>query len=212
MRFVLWFARKTSVELKIVFATLAILLVLPLILVVIVSASGLAAASQALASLNPITHLVEVFDADGNKVHELELSTVWPTTGYVSDEFGTHDTIRRLLGLNRHTGIDIANERGLFGTPITTFMAGRVVMVDSVDDSSCGINVKIDHGHGISSLYCHMQSTPAIVNAEVKPGDIIGYMGSTGASTGSHLHFQTMVYGIPVNPRTFMVGQPTGTY
>src|SRR5690606_19371795 len=109
---------------------------------------------------------------------ELELSTVWPTTGYVSDEFGTHDTIRRLLGLNRHTGIDIANERGLFGTPITTSMAGRVVMVDSTDDSSCGINVKIDHGHGISSLYCHMQLTPAIVNTEVKPGDIIGYMGS----------------------------------
>jgi murein DD-endopeptidase MepM/ murein hydrolase activator NlpD len=212
MKFILWLTRKFSIELKIVIVTIFILLSLPIITVTILSVSGFAAASQALASINPVTKLVEIFDANGNKVREIELSTAWPATGYVSDEFGTLDTIRRLLGLGRHTGIDIANERGLSGTPVTTFLVGTVVMVDPVDDSACGKSVKVDHGNGIQSLYCHLDSTATSVNRPVKPGDLIGYMGNTGASTGPHLHFQISVYGIPVNPRTFMVGEPRGTY
>lgn len=212
MKFILWFTRKISIELKIVIVTIFILLTLPIITVTILSVSGFAAASQALASINPVTKLVEIFDANGNKVREIELSTAWPTTGYVSDEFGTLDTIRRLLGLGRHTGIDIANERGLSGTPVTTFLVGAVVMVDPVDDSACGKSVKVDHGNGIQSLYCHLDAPKTSVNQQVKPGDLIGLMGNTGASTGPHLHFQISVYGIPVNPRTFMVGEPRGTY
>lgn len=212
MKFVLWFTRKISIELKIVIITIFILLTLPIITVTILSVSGFAAASQALASINPVTKLVEIFDANGDKVREIELSTAWPTTGYVSDEFGTLDTIRRLLGLGRHTGIDIANERGLSGTPVTTFLVGTVVMVDPVDDTACGKSVKVDHGNGIQSLYCHLDAPKASVNQQVKPGDLIGLMGNTGASTGPHLHFQISVYGIPVNPRTFMVGEPRGTY
>jgi len=212
MKFILWFSRKISIELKIVIITIFILFTLPIITVTILSVSGFAAASQVLAAINPVTKLVEIFDANGNKVREIELSTAWPTTGYVSDEFGTLDTIRKLLGLGRHTGIDIANERGVSGTPVTTFLAGKVVMTDTVDDSACGKSIKVDHGNGIQSLYCHLQSPEASVNQEVKPGDLIGLMGSTGASTGPHLHFQVNVYGIPVNPRTFMVGEPRGTY
>lgn len=212
MRFLVWFWRRTGTELKIVLTTLAVLILLPAFTVVVMASSGLSIVGQALAAINPITHLVEIFDADGKKVHELELSTTWPTTGYVSDEFGTRDLVRTLLGLGRHTAIDIANERGEFGTPITPFMAGSVVSVDNTDDSDCGKNVRLDHGNGITSLYCHMQQAATTPKTDVKPGDIIGYMGSTGTSTGSHLHFQTMVYGIPVNPRTFMVGEPAGTY
>lgn len=212
MKFLLWFARKSSVELKIVLITLFILLSLPIITISILSISGFAAASQVLASINPVTKLVEIFDANGNKVRELELSTAWPATGYVSDEFGTLDPFRRLLGLTRHTGIDIANEKGLVGTPVTTFLIGMVVMVDPIDDTACGRSVKVDHGNGIQSLYCHLEAPAASMNQPVKPGDLIGYMGSTGASTGPHLHFQINVYGIPVNPRTFMVGVPKGTY
>ncbi len=212
MTFFVWLYRKTKTELKIVLLTIAILVILPTVAVVVVAASGVSLVGQALAAVNPITHLVEIFDADGNKIHELEVSTVWPTTGYISDEFGTHDQTRVRLGLGAHTGIDIANERGEIGTPVTTFMMGKVLRIDDKDDSSCGINVLIDHGNGVTSLYCHLSGTATKPQSDVIPGDVIGYMGSTGTSTGSHLHFQINVFGIPVNPRTFMVGEPRGTY
>lgn len=212
MSFFVWLYRKTKTELKIVLATLAILIILPAFSVVVIAASGVKLVGQALAAVNPITHLVEIFDANGKKIHELEVSTVWPTTGYVSDEFGTRDKVRTLLGLGAHTGLDIANERGEIGAPVTPFMVGKVLRVDEKDDSSCGINILVDHGNGITSLYCHLSGTTTSAQSDVKPGDVIGYMGSTGTSTGSHLHFQTNVFGIPVNPRTFMVGEPKGTY
>lgn len=212
MNFAGWLIRKSKTEIKIVLATLAVLIFLPTFTLVVMASSGAAIVSQALAAINPVTHLVDIFDANGNKVQELELSTVWPSTGYVSDEFGTFSASRKEMGLGPHTGIDIANEKGMTGSPITPFMAGKVLLAHDVDDNTCGKYVKVDHGHGITSLYCHMEATATTKDAEVKPGDVIGYMGSTGASTGPHVHFQIAVYEIPVNPRTFMVGEPTGTY
>lgn len=204
-----WLLRHTKTEFKIVLVTLAILLILPIFGVIVIASSGISIVGQALAAVNPVTRLVEIFDANGNKVHELELSTVWPTTGYVSDEFGTLDPFRKLLGLKAHTGIDIPND---LNTPITPFMSGTVTSVDDIDNSACGKNLTIEHGYGITSIYCHLNTTATKVGATVKPGDIIGLMGTTGVSTGYHLHFQTNVYGIPVNPRTFMVGEPRGAY
>ena len=212
MNFLWWIVRKSKREIQIVLVTLAILIFLPAVSLVVLAASGTAIVSEALAAVNPVTHLVDIFDANGKKVNEIELSTVWPARGYVSDEFGTLSTERMDMGLGPHSGIDIANERRETGTPITPFMAGKVSIVHTIDDNTCGIYVKVSHGNGITSLYCHMLATDTFKDAEVKPGDVIGYMGSTGASTGPHVHFQIMVYDIPVNPRTFMVGTPTGTY
>ena len=208
----LWLLKKAKTELLIVFGILGVLLLMPIFTVAVIAATGVSAVSNTLAAINPITHLVEIFDSKGNKVTELTLSTTWPTTGYISDEFGARESFRANLGLGRHTGIDIANERGLIGTPITTFMTGTVNRIDNIDDSDCGINVLIVHENGISSLYCHMSSTATTPLTIVNPGDIIGYMGSSGTSTGAHLHFQVMINRIPVNPRTFMVGEPGGTY
>lgn len=204
--------KKAKIEILIVFSILCLLILMPIFAVAVFAASGVSAVSNTLAAINPVTHLVEIFDSKGNKVSELTLSTTWPTTGYISDGFGAIETFRVSMGLGKHTGIDIANERGQIGTPVTPFITGKVLQVHNVDDQNCGIYVKIDNHNGISSLYCHLSSTSTTVGAEVVPGDIIGYMGSTGASTGAHLHFQIMVYSIPVNPRTFMVGEPRGTY
>jgi murein DD-endopeptidase MepM/ murein hydrolase activator NlpD len=212
MNISLWLLKKAKYEIIIVLSVLGILIFLPIITVAAFAASGVSAVSNVLASINPITHLVEIFDSKGNKVSELTLSTTWPTTGYISDEFGSKDTFRVNLGLGAHTGIDIANEQGKIGTPITPFMTGTVIRVDDIDNSTCGISVKLDHGNGITSLYCHLSSTNTTEGETVNPGNVIGYMGSSGTSTGAHLHFQVMVYGIPVNPRTFMVGEPAGTY
>jgi murein DD-endopeptidase MepM/ murein hydrolase activator NlpD len=203
-----WLLRRSNTELKIVGATLAVLFILPTVTVVVFASSGLSILSNALASLNPITHLVEIFDPDGNKVTDLQLSTVWPARGYVSDEFGTLSEERKGMGLGTHTGIDIANSFGVAGDPITPFASGTVVKVHAVDDGACGKYVLVDHGHHVASVYCHMLEPSTVEQAEVKPGDIIGYMGSSGASTGPHLHFGVYVYGIAVNPRTFMVGEP----
>ncbi len=212
MSWIWWLAKQVKTEIKIVLAALIVFIFLPAITVVVVAASGIQLVGDALAALNPVTHLVEVFDTNGNKVADLELTTNWPTRGYISDEFGTLDPIRQEMGLSRHTGIDIANSNGLIGEPITPFMVGTVIRVDMIDDDACGINVKLRHDYNITSTYCHMsQATNLALETPVKPGDIIGYMGDTGASTGPHLHFQINVFDIPVNPRIFMVGEPEGS-
>ena len=193
-------------EIAVVMIVLSTLILLPAFASVVIATSGFTLASEVLAAVNPITRLVEVFDAEGEKVAELELSTVWPASGRVTDEFGVRARWRELLGLGGHTGIDISNA---FDTPITPFMVGTVVNVDNIDDTACGKSIKLDHGNSIMSQYCHLNSAVDYeYGTEVAPGDIIGYMGSTGTSTGSHLHFMIYVSGIPVNPRTFMVGEP----
>lgn len=195
-------------EIRVILGTLAIIIFLPLISVVVIANAGVEAVSSALASLNPITHKVDIKDANGNLVDSVDLSTVWPVHGYISDEFGAFSSLRELLGLGPHSGIDIANSFGQEGEPITPFMEGTVVQVEYQDVGACGIHVKVQHKYNLSSLYCHMSKAVATLNQPVKPGDVIGYVGSTGTSTGSHLHFQVMLYDIAVNPRIFMVGQP----
>jgi len=203
-------ARSFKNEIKIILITLAVLLAMPLMAVVVIANAGITEVAQALVGLNPITHKVEVKDPNGNVITELELSTVWPTYGYVSDEFGSFTPFRHGLGLGPHTGIDIASFGGRFGEPVTPFMAGRVTDVDNIDDSACGKHVRISHGNNIQSVYCHMDEATAIDESDVQPGDVIGLMGSSGTSSGAHLHFQVEVFGIPVNPRIFMVGEPLG--
>jgi murein DD-endopeptidase MepM/ murein hydrolase activator NlpD len=211
MNFIWWILRKSKTEIKIVLGTLAVLIFLPAITLVVLAASGVSIVGSALAAVNPITHLVSIFDPNGKEIRQVELSTVWPARGYVSDEFGTLSKERSDMGLGPHTGIDIANEKGQTGAPITPFMDGTVLRVHNTNDGDCGKYVEVNHGNGIVSLYCHMIETAATKGTPVKPGDVIGYVGSTGASTGAHVHFQIMIYDIPVNPRIFMVGDPTAT-
>lgn len=212
MTVLLWLIKNTKTEIKIVLSTLAVLIFLPAIAVVVVAASGVQLVGDALAALNPVTHLVEIFDTEGNVIGEVELTTNWPTRGYISDEFGSHQQFRHDWGLGAHTGIDIANEYGYYGEPVTPFMVGTVIYTDSIDDSACGIHIKLQHEFNITSTYCHLSEVENIApQTEVKPRDVIGYMGSTGASTGSHLHLTTAVYGIAINPRTFLVGEPEGS-
>ena len=193
-------------ELKIVLATLAVLISLPAISVVVIASSGLSVVSSALVQINPVTKLVEIFDPNGSKVTELQLSTTWPARGYVSSEFGATEPFRSSTG--KHTGIDIANLSNKPGDPVTPFAKGKVTAVHDIDDSLCGKYVKLDHGFNVTSLYCHLDSTAAIPGTDVSPGDVIGYMGTTGFSTGVHVHLGIFVYGIAVNPRTFLSGQP----
>lgn len=206
--FLRWLFSAKHYEIKIVLATLVTLIMLPLLAVVVFASSGHQIISETLAVVNPVTRLIEIFSPDGEKVDEIEISTVWPTRGYVSDEFGTHGEFRQHLKLGPHTGIDIANEYGLIGEPVTPIYEGTVIRVDNIDDSSCGRNILIQHSYNIKSVYCHLSIASAIENTTVRPGTIIGLMGNSGTSTGPHLHLAVYVYDISVNPRTFMVGEP----
>lgn len=87
-------------------------------------------------------------------------------------------------------------------------MVGKVIIADDSEKTGWGKYVVVDHGNSITSLYGHLSAVNVVKDQEVKPGDIIGLEGSTGHSTGSHVHFEIRVYGVPVNPRVFMVGEP----
>ena len=139
-------------------------------------------------------------ETKGNIVTTLEAATVWPIAGPITQEFG-HPNPPYQSG---HTGIDIA---GSNGGAVTPFMAGKVIGVGNIMPG-CGICVMVDHGHGITSHYAHLSRANAVVGQDVKPGDVIGYEGSTGWATGPHVHFEIQVMKVPVNPREFMVGLP----
>lgn len=94
-----------------------------------------------------------------------------------------------------HQGVDLA---GPEGTPIYAARSGTVTIATS--SRSAGFYVTINHGDGFSSVYMHMTHFVVSVGQKVSRGELIGYMGSTGISTGSHLHFGIAYNGVYVNP------------
>lgn len=199
-----------KMELRIIAITFAVLFVLPILAVVVIAGGGISEASDALTAFNPVTRRIEVKDANGQVVAEFEASTTWPARGYVSDEFGTHDVWRRLIGLGPHTGTDIANRTNTPGDPVTTFLKGKIIGT-YYTSKGYGNYVVVDHGYNLTSIYGHLSAIDARQGQDVNPGDIIGRMGTSGTSTGVHLHFEVRVYGVPVNARVFMVGEPMGS-
>ncbi len=101
--------------------------------------------------------------------------------------------------LRMHTGTDIAAP---MGTPIYATGNGRVTVADNtpIGYSGYGIVCKIDHGFGYETLYAHMSKLAVRPGQKVKRGDIVGYVGSTGASKGTHLHYEVLVNGKHTNP------------
>ena len=116
----------------------------------------------------------------------------WPLRGRLTSGFG-----RRWGRL--HAGIDIAAPKG---TPIRSVKAGTVVFAGRM--SGYGNVVIVDHGGGLSTLYAHQSRVGSRRGQPVPQGQTIGSVGSTGRSTGNHLHFETRVSGRPQNPRSFL--------
>lgn len=94
-----------------------------------------------------------------------------------------------------HNGTDIAAPEG---TPILAAAAGTVTIANGVDPwgGSYGYHIKIDHGNGLETLYAHCSAICVRVGQQVQQGEVIGYVGSTGNSTGNHLHFETWANGV----------------
>ena len=103
-------------------------------------------------------------------------------------------------GSGWHNGVDFANNRG---TPIYATRSGTVTKAVSLT-YSYGNHVVINHGDGFSSLYAHLDYYVVSAGQYVSQGQLIGYMGSTGNSTGNHLHFTIFYNGSDVNPMNYL--------
>jgi len=122
----------------------------------------------------------------------------WPVRGYVSSGYGYR--ISPFTGARQfHSGLDIAAPQG---TPVKAAMYGRVVTTGY--DTNSGNYIIIAHHGGYRTLYAHLDVIRVKPGTAVKTGERIGDVGSTGLSTGSHLHFSVYKNGVTVNPRLLM--------
>lgn len=124
--------------------------------------------------------------------------SIWPVGGWVTSEFGYRSSP---FGGERelHKGIDVATR---VGAKVLAPADGIVAEVGYHSDM--GNEVHIDHGHGITTYYGHLSKCAVTQGAAVKRGDVIGYVGNTGRSTGPHLHYTIALHGVPVNPRKYL--------
>lgn len=124
-------------------------------------------------------------------------SFLWPIPGY------GYGSITQYFGNNGHKGLDIGVP---YGTPIVASRSGTVMVANNYDSwgDSWGYYVAIYHDSTYSTLYAHMSSVAAYEGQWVNKGDVIGYVGSTGNSTGNHLHFEVYQNGTRVDPSQFV--------
>ncbi len=119
-----------------------------------------------------------------------------PVAGELTTQFGSIRTVNGTIS-ERHSGIDIAAKRG---AKVKAAGAGRILYAGKL--KLTGNTVLIEHGFGLKTWYYHMDSLNVKTDDIVKQGDIIGTVGSTGFSTGPHLHFGMSVNGVFINPDT----------
>ena len=120
--------------------------------------------------------------------------SIWPAAGYVSSPYGL-----RFDGTEFHQGIDIAAD---MGAPIVATADGVVTAAGW--NGGYGNMVDVDHGGGIVTRYGHASAVAVTVGQQVRRGEVIAYVGSTGRSTGPHVHYEVRVNGAPVNPAGYL--------
>lgn len=127
-------------------------------------------------------------------INGIKIATL-PVTGTISSRYGVSSKIR----VSTHTGLDIASATG---TQIKAVADGKVTKAEY--SGSYGYLVKVDHGNGVETWYGHTSKMLVKEGQEVKAGDIIALVGSTGNSTGPHLHFEIRINGEHINPQKYL--------
>ncbi len=125
----------------------------------------------------------------------LGVALIKPINGIISSRFGARSSIRSSI----HTGLDIAASKG---TPIKAAADGTVIY--SGRKGSYGNLLVIDHGNGVETYYGHCNSLVASTGEKVSQGQVVAYVGSTGNSTGPHLHLEIRVNGVAKNPQNYL--------
>jgi murein DD-endopeptidase MepM/ murein hydrolase activator NlpD len=143
-----------------------------------------------------LRELERVIGHTGEVMNALPLR--WPVRGRVNSEFGRRPSPWSGAA-EKHSGLDISTPPG---TPVMCPAPGRVVMAGGGGDY--GRHVMIEHENGVRSLYGHMSRVDVKAGQTVDKGQCLGLTGSTGRSTGPHLHYELRVAGKAVNPRKFL--------
>ncbi len=126
---------------------------------------------------------------------------IWPAEGPLTSGFGPR--MHPIAGeVRQHNGIDIGAP---YGAPVWAAASGRVLRAGTM--GGYGLTVVIDHGDGLSTLYAHQSSLSVAEGDFVQQGAVIGKVGSSGYSTGPHLHFEVRVNGEPVDPLMWFPGR-----
>ncbi|HYD34833.1 MAG TPA: M23 family metallopeptidase [Vitreimonas sp.] len=137
----------------------------------------------------PVSRVATRFTPDAGSVAATG-SFVWPAAGRITQGYQFY-----------HKAFDIANKGG---GPILAADSGTVVVAGWIDNSGYGNRVMVDHGNGYVTLYAHMSVVQVQSGQRVNRGDLLGQMGSTGRSTGTHLHFEVRQGGNLLNPGNFL--------
>jgi murein DD-endopeptidase MepM/ murein hydrolase activator NlpD len=123
---------------------------------------------------------------------------LWPVEGQVTGSFG--ERIDPFNGEGAfHSGVDIGSS---YGAKVIAPADGLVTLVDTM--GGYGKTIMIDHGNGISTRYGHLSGFAVTVGQRVQRGDLIGYVGESGRSTGPHLHYEVRINDTPVNPYKYL--------
>ena len=131
-----------------------------------------------------------------NAYVNIGITLIKPVTGTISSKFASISRVRS----GAHTGLDIATSTG---TPIKAAAAGKVVY-SGWNNTGYGNLMIIDHGNGVQTYYAHCSKRNVSVGDTVSQGSVIGAVGSTGNSTGPHLHFEVRVNGVAYNPQNYV--------
>ncbi|MBX6350875.1 MAG: M23 family metallopeptidase [Clostridia bacterium] len=160
-------------------------------------AEATALAGEAALRLTSLTEVRETVEA---RIVEAEhYPDAWPVLGRVTSRFGERHSPFD-WGIESHEGIDIAAP---YGTAIHAAAAGVVIEAGWV--AGFGRAVKIDHGNGLVTLYGHQSRVRVHVGETVRKGEVIGYIGTSGLSTGPHLHFGVYRNGVAVDPLRYLL-------
>jgi murein DD-endopeptidase MepM/ murein hydrolase activator NlpD len=130
--------------------------------------------------------------------------SAWPHLGKINNEFGFR---RNPFGGRRyefHPGMDIDGEQGEIA-----YAAGAGTVIKAGRQGGYGNMIEIDHGNGITSRYGHLSRIDVVVGDKISRGDQLGAIGTTGRSTGPHLHFEVRYNDEALNPRRFLPPEPT---
>ena len=131
---------------------------------------------------------------------EAEIPSLWPVMGPISSSFGQRED--PLLGNGEgefHKGVDISSP---LGAPVRATADGVVTLASSVN--GYGREVILDHGRGIETCYGHMSGFAVMAGQTVVRGQVIGYVGHSGRTTGNHVHYEVRIRNTPVNPHKYL--------
>lgn len=124
--------------------------------------------------------------------------SLWPIEGRVTSSFGERQDPINGEGAF-HPGIDIAAP---YGTPVRAAADGDVLSAGF--GTGYGREIQIDHGHDVSTVYAHLSSVAVVAGEHVTRGQVIGYVGQSGRSTGPHLHYEVRLHRVAVNPHKYL--------